>query len=283
MSHPLVERLGSADPTERRAACLAMAEDPSAVLLTEALSDALGDPVKAVGRAASDALVAIAQGTGSNAARASSEDGVEGAVRLALHSKNPARRWRAAFTAARLAPPSPRLLPALVEALASSDGDVRWAAAKVIVDMGRLHAEVLAVLVGLVRSGENPTVRRMATFALRELAPDRSEAADVLLEAAEDGDLQVRRAALTAMASLLAPPTRVAERLLTTLRGDDDDAARRLAALALGEIGAQEPGSIPAETLRELERTRDEAQADPDLRRAVEKALARLAAGRPGS
>lgn len=284
MTHPILERLASSDPAERRAACLAAGRDPSATLLTEALSGALGDPVKAVGRAASDALVEIAQaGPAQGPAPATGPGKVDGAVRIALHSDDPARRWRAAFTAARLEPPTPRLLPALVEGLASGDGDVRWASAKVIVEIGRLHPEVLAILVGLVRSGESPVVRRMATFALRELAPDCSEAADVLLEAADDDDLQVRRAALTAMASLQGPPTQVGQRLLATLQGDVDGPARRLAALALGEIGAQDPDRVPAETQTELERSFAAAGEDPDLRRAIEKALARLQAGRPGA
>ena len=79
----------------------------------------------------------------------------------------------------------------MVEALHNTDGDVRWAAARVIVETGRSHAEVLPLLVGLVRGGESPVLRRMATFALRELAPDRPEAAQVLLEASRDADLHV--------------------------------------------------------------------------------------------
>ena len=85
------------------------------------------------------------------------------------------------------------------------------AAAKVMVDMGHRHGEVLPVLMGLVRTSESPGVRRMATFTLRELAPDRPEAAEVLLDAAGDTDLGVRRAAFTAMASLIEPPPQVAE------------------------------------------------------------------------
>jgi TrmH family RNA methyltransferase len=59
VSHPLVERLRNADPEERRAACLAARTDPAAALLADALGKALGDSVKAVARAASDALVEI--------------------------------------------------------------------------------------------------------------------------------------------------------------------------------------------------------------------------------
>jgi HEAT repeat protein len=271
VTHPLLERLASTNPEERRAACRAAAADPSATLLADALGRVLGDPVKAVVRAASDALVEIAR----------RDPAVEEVVRGALRSGEPARRWGAAFTAARLAPPGPGLLPALVEALGSADGDVRWAAARLIVETGRLHGEVLPLLVGLVRAGEHALVRRMATFALRELAPDRPEAAAVLLEATRDADLHVRRAAFTAMASLMAPPPGVAARLLETLRSDGDAAARRLAALALGEIGASAPDALPPETGARL-REAGEACEDPDLRRAVRKALDRLCEGRPG-
>jgi HEAT repeat protein len=265
MSHPIQERLASSDPNERRAACTAAAEDPAAVLLAEALAGALGDPVKAVVRAASDALVAIGRRSG----------GVDEVLRRALRSDEPVRRIAAAFTAARLDPPGPRLLPALVEALGSPDGDVRWAAARLLVEAGRVHGEVLPLLVGLVRAGENAVVRRMATFALRELAPDRAESAEVLLAAAGDTDLHVRRAATTALASLEDPPPGVARFLLAALRGDPDAATRRLAALALGEIGGKTPAAVPADTAAALEAAaRDDD--DGDLRRAALRAVARL-------
>jgi HEAT repeat protein len=270
VTHPLVQRLASPDPVERRAACLAAAEDPAGVLLAEALAGVLGDPVMGVVRAASDALVAIARRAG----------GVDETLRRALHGDQPLLRWGAAFTVARLEPPGPRLLPALVEALASPDGDVRWAAVRLLVEAGRLHGEVLPLLVGLARGGENAVVRRMATFALRELAPDRPEAAEVLLAGARDGDLHVRRAATTAMASLLDPPRSIAAHLLAALRDDPDAATRRLAALALGEIGAGHPHALPEDAEQHLAAAAARGE-DPDLQRAVERALARLREGRP--
>jgi HEAT repeat protein len=269
VSHPILERLADADPEVRRRACAEAAADPAATLLAPALGRALGDPSKAVARAASDALVAIAREAG----------GAEDVLRETLHGSSPAARWGAAFTLARLGPPGPRLLPALVEALGHGDGDVRWAASRILVDVGRLHGEVLPLLVGLVRAGESAEVRRMAAHALRSLAPDRHEAAQALLEASRDPDLPLRRAALTALASLEAPPAAVGRRLLEVLRGDPDPPSRRLAALAIGEIGASDPSCLPGDTVASLRATLGESD-DADLRRAAERSLGKL--GAPG-
>jgi len=266
----LLAGLASPDPDERRRACLSAPENPSAILLADALGEALGDPEKAVARAASDALVEIATRIG----------GIESAIRAALRSELPSRRWTAALTAARIRPPGPWLLPPLVEALGSPDGDLRWAAARAIVETGRLHGEVLPLLLAMVRSGEPAVRRRMAIYALRELAPDRIEAAEALLDATRDSDLQVRRAAFTAMAALTVRLPGLEKRLLEAIREDDDAAGRRLAALAMGEIGSRNPGAISDEAIRQL-RDAEPLCPDPDLRRALQRALARIAPSSP--
>ena len=267
MTHPLLERLTHSDPDERRAACEEAARDPSAVLWIEALGDALGDPDKAVARAASDALATIG--------RTAPEVG--DVLRGALHADDPVQRWGAAFTFARLEPPGEKLLPALVEALGFPDGDVRWAAAKLLVETGRFSAPVLPLLLGLVREGERPVVRRMATYCLRELAPDRPEAAIALLEASRDRERGLHRAGLTALAALLEPPAAVVERLVEALGDDPDPASRRIAAAALGEIGAARSDTLPESARAALEATRRSAP-DRELRSAAARALARLGA-----
>jgi HEAT repeat protein len=267
LTHPLLERLTHSDPAERRAACEEAARDPSAVLWIEALGQALGDPDKAVARAASDALATIG--------RTAPEVG--DVLRGALHADDPVRRWGAAFTFARLEPPGEKLLPALVEALGFRDGDVRWAAAKLLVETGRLAAPVLPLLLGLVREGEHPVVRRMATYCLRELAPDRPEAAAALLEASRDRDRGLHRAGLTALAALVEPSGAVVERLVEALEDDPDLARRRIAAAALGEIGAARSDALPAPARAALEGARRSAP-DRELRSAAARALARLGA-----
>ncbi len=271
MSPALVERLCSADPAERRRACLDAIDDPSATLLLGPLCDTLADPDRRVARAASDALAALGR-----ADRAADTE-----LRRVLRGTDPRGRWGAAFTLARLAPPEPGLLPAVVEAMGSADGDVRWAAARLLVDIGRLHPEVLQLAVGLARSGDDPAVRRMAAFCLRELAPDHPGAASALLVACDDDDRALRRAAFSALAALVTPPPEVWRRLLAALEADPDPTVPRLAAVGLGELGARAGAALPEAVGPALARARDRA-ADAHLARAAERALARIASPRTG-
>ena len=117
-------------------------------------------------------------------------------------------------------------------------------------------------------------------FCLRELAPDRPESASVLLAATHDPDLHVRRAALSALAGLLDPPPEVLERLLEALNGDKDPAARRIAAVALGELGAGSPSCVSADARSRLSALAAGAP-EADLRRAAERALTRLEGSLP--
>jgi hypothetical protein len=269
VSHPILARLAHPDPALRRAACRAAAADPAATLLADALVRALGDPERAVARAASDALAAVAR----------RDRAVLALVRRALDDPGPARRFAALETLARLEPPAAKWLPILVEALASDEGEVRWSAARLLVAAGRLLGEVLPLLLGLVRSDDRPCVRRMASFALRELAPELPAAAGALVAASRDPAPAVRRAALTALAALVDPPPEVAARLAEAVRTDGDPIARRLAAFALGELAAGDPGRLPGpvlEVLREAGRAAD----DPELRRAAGESLERLGVGR---
>ncbi len=265
MTAPLAERLRHADPAERRAACRAAPADPAAALHLEALVAALGDPDPGVAEAASRALAELGRGVKE----------VAPLLRAALRGHEPRRRIRSALTLAQLEPPHPGLLPALVEGLSAAEGPVRWAAARLLTDTGRLHGEVLPLLLALLGGPAPRDARRMAAFCLRELAPDRPEAARVLLAATRDEDAGLRRAALTALAALEGPPPEVVERLVEALDGDPDAAARRVAAAALGEAGAQRPELVSPGARARL-RAAAEPSQDPELQRAARQALARL-------
>ena len=265
MTHPIVARLRSDDPAQRAAACRDAVLDPSAVILLEALGDALDDPDRGVARAASDALYELGTRV----------EGVHDVLRRALHGSRQRARWRAAFTSARLTPPGPKLLPPLVEALGDDDPDVRWSAARLLVETGRVTGEVLPLLLGLARSEDRPIARRMVTYCLRELAPEAPESAAAFLHASRDPDLRLRRASFTGLAALLAPPPEVVPRLVEALESEPDGACRRIAALAIGAIGARDRGLVDQSAVDALRRARTDVD-DPDLRRAAGRALERV-------
>jgi HEAT repeat protein len=262
VSAPWTERFESPRAEERAAACRDAARDPAGPLLVEPLVARLGDPVTAVANAAAEALVVLARGS----------DGVVPLVRGAVRRGSSPGRIFATLALARLEPAEPGWLPALVDGLAAAEGDVRWRAARVLVDLGRLHPETVGVLLGLLRGGDPPAVRRMAGFALRELAPDLPEAAAGLLEATHDPEPTVRRAAVTALAGLAAPPESVLARLLELLE-DRDPTLAGLAALALAGLG--DLGARRTEAVSRL-RAVAAGNASESRRRAAARAVERL-------
>lgn len=226
------EALRDPDPAVRRAACEDAPDDPAAALLGECLAERLADEDRSVARSAARALARISRQGG----------GPDPALVRALRSQSLDQRVFAAFAFAEIEPPGQRVLPALLGGLAHPDGGVRWGAARLVVESGRAHPEVLGILLGLVRAGDAPATRRMAAYALRELAPDVPQAAHALLDATRDADPKVRRAALTALSNLMEPPPAVEARLREVAARDDDPAARRLAERAL-ELLAANAGS----------------------------------------
>jgi HEAT repeat protein len=267
VSHPLLARLRDRDPGVRRAACREAPEDASAVLLVDALVEALADPDKGVARAASDALARIGQ----------RDAGVSRTLAAALQRLAPQGRLFAALAIARLEPPPLKLLPPLVSALALADGDLRWTAVRLLVELGRSAPEVLPLLLALVAGDEQPEVRRMAVFALRELAPDRDESARALLAASRAGDVELRRAALVSLAALWEPGRDVVARLCGALAEDPDAESRGLAASALGELAAAHPERVAPAARAALESALRSGPAP--ARAAAERALRRI---RPG-
>lgn len=191
MSHPLLARLRDPDPEMRVRACREVAEDPSAVLLLDALGEGLADPERTVRRAACDGLVALA----------GRHPEVAVLLKRSLRAADPTTRRSALDALRRLGPPEPGWLPVLVEALASEHGDERWTAARLLVDLGRLHGETGSVASGLALHDERPRVRRMALFCAVELAPDDPATHDLLERLCADGDAEVRRAAGLALSA----------------------------------------------------------------------------------
>lgn len=221
------------DPSSalRMVACRQAAEMEPTPELIDSLARALCDTEKCVVRAAVDALVQLGR----------AQPDVRAALYRLLRSEHAAQRWGAAYTLVQIEPPTPKLLPVFVETLSSVDGDLRWTAARFLVAAGRLHPEVQPLLLGLARAPQPPLTRRMALYCLRELSPESPQTAEVMLDASHDTDLRLRRAALTAMATLLDPEARVIEHLLTVVETDSDPGCRRIAPITLREIARRNP------------------------------------------
>jgi len=269
VTHPLVAALASRDAGERARACRDAVDDPAAVVLLDSLATALGDPVPRVAMAAADAYAAIGAVGGD----------CDEALRRSLRSGPPNARWAAAFAAAQLAPPSPRLLPALVEALACDDGAIRWRAARLLVDAASVLPEVEPMLSNLaIASDADSRIRRMAVHALRRLAPEVAE--KVCLKASKDTRPEVRRAAASALATCPGPA--VATRLLEMAAGDDDEAAARLAISALASLAAANGEDIPPQAVDVLRRIAERRDV-PERGEAARGALQRIHAAGVGS
>lgn len=204
------------------------------------------------------------------AAEALGEAGIrDPAVRARLLSElqvgDAARRWTVAYALFLAGDRSERLWPVLCDALGSDDGDLRWAASRLVValEVADLTERLLAAL------GEGPPAqRKMALYCLRERG-ERSRAIDAAVTAAlEDADSGIRLAAMSALV-VVAGESAAAARALQRRLHDRDAGVRRAAAAALGRLGVRTPDVLAA--LGEAAQAGDDA-----LARAARGALERL-------
>lgn len=210
------------------------------------------------------------------AERVRAEPGLRDRLRELLADPRPLARFAAAFVLFHAERPTLRLLPALLESLELADGDVRWQAAQMLAALGRLHGEVLPVLLAEARNAASASRRRMALYALRELAPERAETGAVFLAALDDRDGHVRRAALSCFAKLSDPPRALAERALALAGGaDPDPRMARIAAVILPDLVRFHP-ELAEQAARLLDSL--EGASDPSLARAAVAARQRLSA-----
>jgi HEAT repeat protein len=207
--------------------------------------------------------------------RLKTEPALRDSLRDSLRAPSALARFGAAWVLFQSERPTLRLLPALLDSLELADGDLRWQAAHMLTALGRLQPEVTSVLWHEAGSAEAAARRRMAVFTLRELAPERSETAEVFLRALRDPDGDVRRAALASFAKLGEPPRELAVRALALARGaDPDPRMARIAPVVLPGLARHHPDLAPeiASALAELEHA-----PDPSLARAAQAARTRLA------
>src|SRR5207245_10762758 len=117
-----------------------------------ALADCLGAGRKAVERPAAEAFAALA-------ARGVPVDEI---LRAALASPLARRRWGAAFALSLAGDPPAATLPVLLETLGADDGDLRWAAASIVLRLSD-RAALIESLRALVTGGI-AVQRKMALY-----------------------------------------------------------------------------------------------------------------------
>jgi HEAT repeat protein len=184
----------------------------------------------------------------------------------ALAAPSLALRWGAVYAWSRAGAVMPGgALGVLFEVLGLADGDMRWAAAAIVVGMG---APAVEALVELARGG-NAAQRKMALYCLRDLSVGTARVLECAQRGLDDDDVGVRLGAMAALARLAAPAE--AARAIVGRLADADAGARRTAAATLGRLGVDDPAVVSA--------LRDAAEADDAvLARTARRALDRFAA-----
>jgi HEAT repeat protein len=250
----LADRLRSQDEAERRAAVAAVvAQGGADADELAALVECLGHGRKAIERPAAEAFAVLA-GRGVP---------VRDVLLAALTAPHPRRRWGAAYALSLVGEPPAATLPVLLDTLGADDGDLRWAAAGVVVRV----VDRAAVVDGLGRllGGSNAPQRKMALYCLRDLGVRTPETERAITGALGDADRDVQLAAMATLARLALDRGAAAARLVRVLE-TADARLRRAAAAALGALGERSTPVVAA--LRTAG-----ASGDDSLRRAAEGAL----------
>jgi hypothetical protein len=229
--------------------------------LAQALAD-LGHARKAVQRPAAERLAAAAR----------VDPAVRRTIAASLGSSDARRQWGAAYALALLDAAPLDAVPVLLDALGSSDGDLRWASARLLVRAVRHTAAIGERLIRLVGAA-SALQRKMALYCLRDLAGTVAIDGGAVVAALRDVDPGVRLAAMAAAVAILPRTADTAERV-GTLLDDADVGVRRAAAATLGRIGVGTP-ALAARLERAV------GAGDPALARAARQALSRLAGAPP--
>ena len=159
---------------------------------------------------------------------------------------------------------------ALCEAMADDDGDIRWAATNLMVQLGRENlAEIGARLLELAAGGDR-NARKMALYCIRDLEIGGAELLAVVERAVHDSDVHVRLAALSVLSRLRDESGQAVRIMLECMKADTDAGVRRAAASALGNIHGASADATAALASAAAD------SGDESLARAARGALDRL-------
>ncbi|MBI3089717.1 MAG: HEAT repeat domain-containing protein [Candidatus Tectomicrobia bacterium] len=193
-----------------------------------------------------------------------------GALETALEAQDERLRWGATYALSVAGHGGPQLFAAAFAALASDDGDVRWAAKKLVVRLLEADAALASRL--LQPAAElPPQQRKMVCYCLRDAGVTSAEARGYLLERLTDPAALVRAAAISALGALWPQSEEVAAAFLERLRSEPDGAALKVLVATCGAMrcsAARLAGELAG----------FQQAADQGLRKAARLALRRLAA-----
>lgn len=225
----------------------------------DTLLAALDHPTKLARRQAAEALGELGRG----------DAGIRSPLGAELSGGPLERRWSVAYALFLAGERSERLWPVLSEAIGSSDGDLRWAASRLVValEVPDLTARLLAAV-----AGGGAEQRKMALYCLREHGERGGHIDAAVIAALDDADAAIRLAAISSL-SVTAHDGDAAARAILRRLDDADAGVRRAAAAALGRLQPGRPDVLAA--LGVAAASEDEA-----LARAARGALERLARAR---
>jgi HEAT repeat protein len=252
----------AADPLGRRTALERFAAstaplDGAAIVAVVACLDT---PLKAVQRRAADLLSQVEAGARTE---------VVSRLRTAIVSDNPRLRWGATYALGRLGIVEPAMIGPLLEALGQQDGDQRWAAVDLLIACACSHPELVKSTLLDAAADPEPERRKMALYALRNVAPASPDVHQATLRGLRDPAVGVRFAALSALARLEPIPPEASALVLALCRGDPDAGLKRAALCTLGQVGCR---VSDVEAALAAAATSD----DPAMRRAAQVARRRL-------
>ncbi len=263
-SDSIAAQLRSPDLRRRIEALLGLNQAPQTTLedsVVEALIENLSSSSKAVQRHAASALAAAGARNPAIVARL---------VALLDTPQAPAR-WAAAYALGLIDDALDlRACTPLLDALASSDGDVRWAALDLLVRLGRRHHDPIRGRLLALQEHADANSRKMSVYALRNLGIFDPVVVAAVCRACASADSQVRLAALSFLKQAGSCGRAAVDMVLACLNSDPDEGVRRAAAFTLGYLEDRSERVLAA--LRQAANTAHDAS----LRRAAGQTLARL-------
>ena len=260
----IAARLRSPDLRQRIDTLVLLRREPQKNLadsVLDALIENLSSPNKAVQRHCASAIAAAGRSNPTIVPR----------LLAMLEGPQTSGRWAAAYALGLIDDALDlRACQPLMETMASSDGDLRWAALELIVRLGRRFPSHIRAALLALQEGDNANGRKMAIYAMRYLGIRDAAALAAASRACAAKDSQVRLAALSFFKEAGAADGPAIEVVLACLQNDPDKGVRRAAAYTLGYLGHRSERVMA--TLREAAG----AANDASLRKAASLTLARL-------